>query len=78
MSSVSASDDHVVAVLVHLGPTPAHGHYCSLLRHPQHRCWYITEDGVPAQRASSADLYTSEHNAYVICGSRLDYCPELA
>ena len=69
---------HVMAVHIHLGPTPAHGHYRCLVWHPQYRCWYITEDGVPATRAGPAELCISERNAYVICGSRLDYCPKLA
>ena len=68
----------LMAVHIHLGPTPAHGHYRCLVWHPRKRCWFITEDGVPATRASPADLYMSERNAYVACGSRLDYCPELA
>ena len=68
---ISSTKYQLIAIIVHLGPTPQHGQYRCLLWHPRQRLWYITEDGVPSSVPTPDELSMCERNAYILFATQI-------
>ena len=67
--SVSSCRCQAIACVVHLGPSPLHGHYRALLR--QSEGWFFADDGVRPKLCNLTDMHA--RNVYLIWLDRVGH-----